>query len=251
MIRLRPLLSCLALVGVTVPLDAPMRAAPPADQFANPEYNGRFSFTRIQYFGGGGFRGRGGSSWAHDWPDGDINMQSILDEVTALEVNLGRSNVFTLDDPAIFQNPIIYISEPGYWRMSEAEVVGLRTYLLKGGFVIFDDFEENQWYNFEEQLMRALPEYELIELPFTHPIFDSFFHMENVDVPHPLVSGITPHYYGVFEDNDPAGRMMVMVNFNNDLAEYWEFSGRGYFPMDLTNDAWRLGVNYIIYGLTH
>ena len=124
MIRLRPLLSCLALVGVTVPLDAPMRAAPPADQFANPEYNGRFSFTRIQYFGGG-FRGRGGSSWAHDWPDGDINMQSILDEVTALEVNLGRSNVFTLDDPAIFQNPIIYISEPGYWRMSDAEVAGL------------------------------------------------------------------------------------------------------------------------------
>ena len=249
MIRFRPLLSALALTAATIPLGAPPLESGPAAQFANPGYNGRFTFTRIQY-SGGGFR-RGGSSWAHDWPDGDINMQSILDEVTSIAVNLGESNVLRLDDPEIFRNPIIYISEPGYWRMSDEEVDGLRDYLLKGGFVIFDDFEERQWYNFEEQLMRALPEYELVELEFTHPIFDSFFHMADVDVPHPLVSGITPHYYGVFEDNDPAKRMMAMVNFNNDLAEYWEFSGRGYFPMDLTNDAWRLGVNYIIYGHTH
>ena len=58
-------------------------------------------------------------------------------------------------------------------------------------------------------------------------------------------------YYGVFENNDPAGRMLAMVNYTSDLAEYWEWSGSGFFPIDPTNDAYKLGVNYIVYGLTH
>jgi hypothetical protein len=60
-----------------------------------------------------------------------------------------------------------------------------------------------------------------------------------------------PGYYGVFEDNDPTKRMMALVNHNADIAEYWEYSDRGLFPVDLTNDAYKLGVNYFVYGLTH
>ena len=62
---------------------------------------------------------------------------------------------------------------------------------------------------------------------------------------------MTPGYYGVFEDDDPSKRMIALANHNSDIAEYWEWSGRGYFPVDTTNDAYKLGVNYIIYGLSH
>jgi hypothetical protein len=62
---------------------------------------------------------------------------------------------------------------------------------------------------------------------------------------------VDPKYYGLFEDNDPRRRMMAIVNYNNDLAEYWEWSAQGYFPVDTSNDAYKLGVNYVIYGLTH
>jgi hypothetical protein len=238
----------LALLAASAAGAAPH--AGPRDDLRNLQYDGAFTFTRIQYEGGFGRRGRGGAAWAHDYPDADVNMQRILREVTSMHVSEEESNVFWLDDPEIFRHPIIYLSEPGFWGATDAEVQNLRTYLLKGGFIIFDDFEAGQWYNFEEQLKRALPEYEFIELDATHPVFQGFFALDRIDVPHPLVR-VEPRYYGMFEDNDPRKRMLVLVNYNADLAEYWEYSGSGFFPVDPTTDAWKLGVNYIIYGLTH
>jgi hypothetical protein len=237
------LLSLILVAAVSAPLAG-------SRQSSDPGYDGRFTFTRIRY-GYGGF-GRGGGSWNHDWPDADRNMHLILREVTSMDVNLERTNVFDLEDPAIFHHPVLYISEPGFWSVTDEGAQNLRTFLMKGGFLILDDFEDTgyQWPNVREQLSRVLPEGEIVQLPFTHKVFDSFFHMDKIDVPHPLVR-VEPIYLGIFEDNDPTKRLMVMLNLNNDLAEYWEYAGTGYFPMDLTNDAWRLGVNYIIYGLTH
>ncbi len=100
-------------------------------------------------------------------------------------------------------------------------------------------------------MRRALPAHRLIEIDVTHPIFQVFFGMTKLDVQHPLVR-VEPSYWGIFEDNDPSQRLMAIVNYNNDLAEYWEWSDTGdYFSVDFTNDAYRLGVNYIVYGLTH
>jgi hypothetical protein len=65
------------------------------------------------------------------------------------------------------------------------------------------------------------------------------------------MSGIRPSYLGIFEDNDPAKRLMVIANFDNDVPEYWEWSGQGVFPFDTSSEAYKLGVNYVIYGLTH
>ena len=115
---------------------------------------------------------------------------------------------------------------------------GLRAYALKGGFLIFDDFEAEQWHNFEQQMRRALPELTAIEIDVSHPIFHSFFEMKRLDVPHPLVR-VKPVYYGYFENNDPRDRMIAIVNYNNDLAEYWEFSDTGMFALDFTNDAYK------------
>ena len=63
--------------------------------------------------------------------------------------------------------------------------------------------------------------------------------------------GYKPTYYGIYEDNNPARRLMVIANHDNDVAEYWEWSGKGLFPVDSSNEAYKLGVNYMLYGLTH
>lgn len=83
----------------------------------------------------------------------------------------------------------------------------------------------------------------------SHPVYHSFFDMDTINLPHPSVN-VSPGYYGVHEDNDPAKRLMAIVNHNSDVAEYWEWSGTGRLPVDTTNDAYKLGVNYMIYGLT-
>lgn len=233
-------------VGLVAPVllaqDRPGRA------LADVPYNGAFTFTRVRY-GGEGFR-RGGVAWAHDYPNADLHLPQIIEYVSMIPINTGASNVFDLDDPEIFRHPIIYLSEPGFWRITDPEARALRDYLLKGGFLILDDFEADQWYNMEAQLARAMPDHSLIEVGPEHPIFSSFFELDDIYVPHPLVR-VTPRYFAMFANNDPQGRMMVLVNYNSDLAEYWEFSDMGYFPVDLSNEAYKLGVNYIYYALVH
>lgn len=219
-----------------------------AGQVAGIPYEARFTFTRLRY-ASRGWR-RGGGAWAHDYPDADRNIQLILNEFTSVPASTAGSNVFDLEDDGIFRYPIIYMSEPGFWSITEEGARNLRAYLLKGGFIIFDDFEADQWYNFEAQLRRAMPEYDLIEIGPDHEVFQSFFLVEDIYVPHPLVR-VTPRYYGMFEGNDPNRRLLALVNYNADLAEYWEYAGTGFFPVDLTNEAYKLGVNYVIYGLTH
>ncbi|HEX6315013.1 MAG TPA: DUF4159 domain-containing protein, partial [Gemmatimonadaceae bacterium] len=170
------------------------------DSLAPVSYNGAFTFARIRY-GGAGFR-RGGSAWAHDYPAADLHLPKIIEYVSTIPINTGASNVFDLDDPEIFRYPIIYLSEPGFWRITEAEARSLRDYLRKGGFLILDDFEAEQWYNMEAQLARAMPDHRLIEVGPEHPVFSSFFELDDIYVPHPLVR-VTPRYFAMFENNDP------------------------------------------------
>jgi hypothetical protein len=141
------------------------------------------------------------------------------------------------------------MAEPGFWTMTDAEAEGFRKYLAKGGFVIFDDFAGPQWFGFETQIRRALPDARLTLLDTSHPIFDSFYRIESLEYEHPYFRGRS-EFYGIFEDNDPAKRLLVIVNYNNDLSEYWEFSDSGQFPIALSNEAYKLGINYVIYGMT-
>jgi hypothetical protein len=163
------------------------------------------------------------------------------------------SVVLDLEDRSIFSYPILYMSEPGFWGITDEGVTNLREYLLKGGFIIFDDFDgPGHWENWLDQIRQALPEYRPIEIDESHPVFRTFFFVEDIYVPNPMLRNAPkPTYLGIFEDNDPAKRMLALVNYNSDLAEYWEWSATGYLPIDPTNDAYRLGVNYFIWGLTH
>jgi hypothetical protein len=220
-----------------------------SDGWEQVPYNGAFTFTRIRY-GGGGFR-RGGGSWAHDYPRADQHLPKIIEYVSTIPINLDASNVYDLDDPEVFRHPIIYLSEPGFWTITDTEAESLRKYLLKGGFLILDDFEGNQWYNMEAQLRHAMPDHQLIEIGPDLPVFSSLFELKDIYVPHAMY-GTRPTYYALFENNDPAQRMLVLVNHDSDLAEYWEWAGdESFVPIPMSNEAFKLGVNYILYALTH
>lgn len=237
------------LVGILAALAA-LAAAQRTEIAVNPEYRGRVVFTRIRYGGLLEWGSFGRSAWSHDYPRADRHLSRILGEVTAIDAETGGTNVFTLDEEELFRHPIAYLSEPGFWSLRDSEAENLREYLLKGGLIIFDDFEHDQWYNFEANMSRVLPEHRLIEVDVSHPMFRCFFEMETIDFPHPLVD-VMPSYFVMFEENDPSKRPLVIVNYNNDVAEYWEWSDTGWLPVDYTNDAYKLGVNYFIYALTH
>lgn len=224
----------------------------------NAPYDGLYHFVRVQFasggrggFGGFGRRGRGGALWAHDYPRAERNFLAILDETTLVRPQTEGSNVFTLDDPEIFRFPVAYIVEVGFWNPSDSEVEALGEYLRKGGFLIVDDFRgRRELDNLEFHLRRALPESNMVMVDDSDEIFDSFFRIVPQDVVPPY-GGDVPLWYGIYEDNDPTKRLMVIINANNDMAEYWEFSDRGYYPIDLANEAYKLGVNYVVYALTH
>ena len=209
------------------------------------EYDGRFAFVRLRYEDSGLGRDPG---WAHDYPRAERNLMKIIEEITLLRPHVDGSNIMTMDDPDLFSYPIAYMSEPGFWTMNEAELTGLQNYLRKGGFLIFDDFRDHHWYNFRDQLARVVPGGQLVELDPEHPIFHSFFDVK---------PGETVGYYGkasfhgIFEDNDRNKRLLLIANYNHDIGELMEFSDTGFVPVDLSNDAYKLGVNYLIYGLTH
>ena len=231
----------------------PWRPTHGADIKPNVAYNGQFTFVRLRYGPPIAYQSQR-IPWSHDYPDGEQHFMQIMNDVTNLKPRIMESNVMALDDPELTQYPVVYMSEPGYWFMTESEATAFRAYLQKGGFVIFDDFAENRggWYAFSSEFQRVIPGARWVELDGRHPIFHSFFEIDRpLDLIPPYDQQYKPIYYGLFEENDPARRLMAIANFNNDISEYWEFAPTGFMPVFDTNEAYKLGVNYIMYGLTH
>ena len=236
-----------AVAAVTAQYDRPAQGPYRTDL----DYDGQITFVRLRWnsgFGRGGF----GAAWNHDLPRAEQHLSMIVRELSLVDMRTEGSKILMLDDPELFKYPIAFMWEPGFWNLTDEEASAFRAYLTKGGFAVFEDFDgAQQWAHFEAQMRRVLPEGRLVRLDRTHPIFDSFFRVKDIDaIVHPM-TGIRPSYYGIFEDNDPRRRLMVVANYDNDVPEYWEWSGEGLFPFDTSNEAYKLGVNYLIYGLTH
>ncbi len=212
----------------------------------NAPYDGRFTFVRLRYqivFGNG---------WEYDYPAMERNLMFMIRELTNIRPHIRQSNVLDMDDPQLFKYPIAYLSEPGFWVPNDAEAAGLRSWLAKGGFLIVDDFYGNQWLNFERSMKRVLPDAEFVRLDNKHPIFNSFYSIEKLDgMSHPASPSFRAQYMGIYEKNDRRKRLQVIINYNNDIGDYREWSGRGWYPMNMSNDAYKFATNYLIYGLTH
>lgn len=225
----------------------------------NAPYDGRFTFARIRYTPAPGGTWAGGRpSWVHGYPLAEQNLMRIMKEVSLLDAHIDEMNVVTLDAPELFTYPVAYIIEVGWWTMTDAEATGLQAYLQKGGFLIVDDFKVagwrglpgGGWQPFEDNVRRVLPGVQFFDMSPSDPIFHSFYEIETLgDFPQAYTSGKAV-FRGVYEDNDPKKRLLMIINYT-DVSQFWEWSGRGLRPFDDTNEAYKLAVNYLIYGLTH
>jgi hypothetical protein len=211
----------------------------------NVPYDGRFTFARIRY------EVRWRSGWEYDYPTMERHLMTMMEEVTALGPHQRGSNIHTLDDPELLKYPIAYLSEPGGWAPSASEAAGLRTYLEKGGFLIVDDFMMDDWQVFDRAIHLALPNARIEPLTVRHPIYDSFFRVDSLKLHHPQATQLQAEFLGIYEDNDPTKRLMVVINYNTDIGDFMEHSDEDFWPVNTTNDAYKLAINYLIYGLTH
>jgi hypothetical protein len=222
-----------------------------------------FTFVRIRYTSYGGRYGWGGwgGKWATDYPDSDLNFSFRLQQLTSLETD-PYGKILELTDDAIFDYPWLYLIEPGNMVLDDAEVQNLRKYLLHGGFLMVDDFwGEAEWANFYENIKRVFPEREPVELPLEHEIFHNVYDLKKKpQIPsiHAYLAGHTterwdapePHYKGIFDDK---GRMMVLICHNTDVGDGWEREGvdPGYFKEYSERWSYPLGINILVYAMTH
>src|SRR5581483_12414737 len=196
----------------------------------NAPYDGRFTFVRVKYeTAPGGYWWRGLPSWAHGYPLAEQNLMKIMNEVGFLNGNDETINTLTLDDPEIFHYPVLYIIEVSWWTLTDREAISLREYLQKGGFLIVDDFKmpgdfgSPGWEPFEANMKRVLPDVRFFDMSPTHPIFHAFFEIDDLSIVPQAYNFGSPIFKGVYEDNDPAKRLQVIVNYNTDVSQFWEW----------------------------
>ena len=214
--------------------NAPQSDARPRGHYSAPiRYDGRFTLVRLRW-GADLPASRGRVSfqyaWSHDYPRAEQNLSAIIRELTYLDIHDEGNEILTLDDPDLFKYPIALMWEPGFWTLTDREAESFRAYLLKGGFAIFKDFDgTTQWANFEAQMRRVLPQGRFVRLEASHQIFTAFFPIADIDaMVHPM-SHIRPSYFGIFEDNDPSRRLLVVANFDSAVPQH---SGYGQSSFD-------------------
>ena len=198
--------------------------------------------------------------WATDYPDSDLNFSFRLQQMTSIKVHPDPLIVDTMD-PKLKEHPFLYLIEAGHMQFRREEAQVLREHLLNGGFLMFDDFwGDEEWENVAEQVKMMFPDRPITELELDHPIFNIVFPIkEKPQVPSIdyAMSGRTYekggsdiHYYGVFDEK---GRMMIVICRNTDLGDGWEREGENhyYFKEFSEKKAYPMGINIIVYSMTH
>ncbi|MBN1239168.1 MAG: DUF4159 domain-containing protein [Gammaproteobacteria bacterium] len=255
-LRPRPL-RLLALLSAALLLahlkSASSQSAPAFDAGAA---RGEFEFARLMYADAGGRRGRG--AWLTDYPEAEVHLLQGLERLT--RVTLGGEGTFVdLQSDDVMDYPWLYAVEVGRWHLSDAEAARLREYLMRGGFLIVDDFWGSyQWSVFIASMLRVFPDRRIVEIPEDDEVMHVLYDLER-DVQIPGIryiytgrtsqgDGITPHWRGIYDDE---GRLMVAINFNMDLGDAWEHADHPAYPEPMTTLAYRFAVNYVIYSMTH
>ena len=192
-------------------------------------------------------------------PRGRAEPVAPREAATSIQVN--DPIEIALEDPELWEYPWIYIVEGGNLRLNDTEVPILREFLLRGGTLTFDDFHGPfEWANVERELKRVFPDRQIVELPKDHPIFSCFYNLDGFPQTPGLGSflqgrtwekgGYVAHLRAIQDDN---GRPMVLINWNTDMGDGWEWSNAAEFPgyVKYTAQAYRMEINEIIYSLTH
>jgi hypothetical protein len=222
----------------------------------NPGSPKEFYFTRA-VFTGFGFRNF--RSWSVDFPKADRQFLIGVRRLTNLDA-YELENPIQLTDPNLGRFPFMYAVEVGYMALTDAEVLGLRRYLTAGGFLVIDDFWGSvEWENFQMEFERILPGFTVTDIPLDHPLFSCFYNVKEIlqvpNVGNGMSGGPTwekdgyrPAVRGIFDEK---GRLMVVINWNTDLGDAWEWAENPYYPLKFSTYAYQMGVNFIIYGMSH
>lgn len=238
------------------PMQMPQLGA--KDQLAGLQWR----FTRIRYnaFGVEAFQRRYWSEpWAIDAPAAEQNLSRRVKAITNVQVL--DPIVLTLDDPELWNNPWIYFVEPGNMRLKDEDVPILREFLLRGGTASLDDFHGPiEWANVEQEFKRVFPDRTIVDLPPDHPVFHCFYDLDE----YPQIPGLGSFFAGRSWEKggfvahlrailDDRGRAMVLINWNTDMGDGWEWSNAEEYPgyIKYTAEAYRIMINEIVYSLTH
>jgi hypothetical protein len=248
--RLLPLLLLpLAVLGLAA--DRSQRAGPTLGPPPS-----EFQFARMIYVDFAGARGFGRGWWQQDWPEAEQHFMQNVRRLT--RVHAGESVTLALTDDNLFDFPWLYATQTGYWDLSDEEVAKLREYLLRGGFLMCDDFfGEQEMQVFAATMSRVFPDREMVELHGEEAVLHVVFSInEATQIPglrHLRGFGRTtelppPHWLGIYDDD---GRLMVGINYNQDVGDSWEEANTPDYPEPMTAQGYRFGINYIVYAMTH
>lgn len=236
--------------------------AVPDSRRLGKEAPGEFQFARLMYRGNqfcySQWGGRGNvQAWSTDYPDAEYHFTRGVSRLTRVEA--AAPLLLSALQKNIFDYPWIYAVEVGYWHLSEREATQLREYLLRGGFLMVDDFHGTcEWAAFVASMERVFPERQIVDIPEEDEAFHIIYDLDHrIQIPSRQYSysgqtwekdGFTPHWRGIYDDE---GRLMVAINFNMDIGDAWEHADWPDYPENMTALAYRFGINYLVYAMTH
>jgi len=238
---------------------------PPADFERGAEFVvGRLMFPQVRsgnvLGAGGGDWQRGGTAWAVDYPEGDRTFAELLGRLARINVRAVEQPVNLEDGDDVFFWPFMISGLVGAWDLSDGQAGKLRDYLLRGGFLLCDSFfGTSEWRVFEASMQRVFPDRPIVELPVDHPIFHIVYDLtERPQIPNwqhlrqgaggYRNGGSEPQWRAILDDDD---RVMVMIAFNNDIADGWQRADEPDYPQMESTLAIQLGVNFAVYAMTH
>jgi hypothetical protein len=220
----------------------------------------------------GGFRGRdwreGGTSWTQDYPRADRHFAMALRRLTRVNVRSVEQPVNPDDGDDIFNWPWLAAGEMGDWLLTPPQAAKLREYLLRGGFLYLDDFwGPEEWARFDVTMKTVFPDREIVEIENKDAIFHSVYDLDDRyqilgtwamprrggfggggGMYNQRVAGHPAEWKGIYDDHK---RLMVAMSFNSDVGDSWEWADDPSYPDKFSELGIRIGVNYVVYSLTH
>jgi hypothetical protein len=223
--------------------------------FAPDQPTSEFQFTRLYYTSQGGIDS---GYWQVDWDDAEYHLLRGISRLTRIDAD-PQGRIFSISNDSIFDYPWLYAVEVGYWYLNDAEAARMREYLLRGGFLMVDDFHgSRQWEGFRDSMQRVFPDRPIVDVPVEDEIFHVLYDLNQRTQIYGIryfytgrtyeEDGVVPHWRGIYDDD---GRLMVAINHNMDLGDAWEHADLPQYPEPLTALAYRFAINYVIYAMTH
>jgi hypothetical protein len=223
-----------------------------------PPITGGYGYGFYRRRGRGGDWTQGSSSWTTDYPRSDRHFAAAVRRLTRIHVRSVEQPV-NLDEGDAYDWPFLYAVEVGHWELTDAQARTLREYLLRGGFFMCDDFHgTEEWEVFVMSMRKVFPDRPIVEIESKDPIFHTIYDLDDrYQVPGAQFlrsgrtyekDGVEPHWRGIYDDR---GRLMVAICFDMDLGDAYEWADDPRYPEKYSALAFRMGVNYVVYAMTH